>query len=76
MRLWKERALPLHLPARAARHPGCDDRGCRLLSMLTLDQDTSRIPLVTHITAPSFGAGQTAAGAADVFRGFVPGSFD
>ena len=44
--------------------------------MLTLDRDTSRIPLVTHITARSFGAGETAAGAADVFRGFVPGSFD
>jgi len=52
---------------------GEDEDGCQLLSMLSLDQVTSRIPLVTHITAPSFGAAETAESAEDVFRGFVPG---
>ena len=52
---------------------GEDEDGCQLLSMLTLDHDTSRIPLVTHITAPSFGAAETAASADELFRGFVPG---
>ena len=27
-----------------------DSAGCQLLSMLTLDRETSRIPVVTHVT--------------------------
>ena len=51
---------------------GEDEGGCQLLSMLTLDQETSRIPLRTHITAPSFAAGETHESDEDVLRGFVP----
>jgi CheY-like chemotaxis protein len=32
-----------------------DAEGCLVLSMLTLDSDTSRIPVVTYMAAPSEG---------------------
>ena len=54
---------------------GEDEGGCQLLSMLALDQETSRIPLLTHITAP-FAAGDPGESAEDVFRGFVPSCFN
>ena len=32
---------------------GDDTEGCQVLSMLTLDSETSRIPVLTYMTAPS-----------------------
>jgi CheY-like chemotaxis protein len=56
---------------------GEDEDGCQLLSMLALDNDTSRIPVLTHITAPSFASGCDASGSAeDVLGRFIPGSLN
>jgi hypothetical protein len=56
---------------------GEDERGCQLLSMLTVDSDTARIPVLTHVTAPSFAADNPwSDGPDDLLTGFVPGSLN
>jgi CheY-like chemotaxis protein len=45
--------------------------GCQVLSMLTLDSETSRIPVLTYMTSPSDGLGDDAADE-DVFSQVVP----
>jgi CheY-like chemotaxis protein len=56
---------------------GDDVDGCRLLSMLTLDRDTARIPVLTYITAASFtDDGGVADAAEDMLTRFIPGSLN
>ena len=56
---------------------GDDAVGCRLLSMLTIDRETSRIPVLTYIATPSPAAGDAFDDAAEqMLRRFVPRSLN
>lgn len=55
---------------------GEDESGCQLLSMLTLDGDTARIPVLTHIFEPTSSAYPAGAFEDDMLRAFVPGSLN
>ena len=52
---------------------GEDVAGCQLLSMLTLDRDTSRIPVLTFVTSSSSaGVDDDAEAADEMIDRFVP----
>jgi CheY-like chemotaxis protein len=56
---------------------GDDVDGCRLLSMLTLDRDTARIPVLTFMTAASsIRYADESDAAEDMVARFIPGSLN